>query len=222
MIVAERKPFEEIKAMIEGCKKILVVGCGECVSVCMAGGEKEVQILASQLRLAFEEEGKELEAGETTLVRQCDKEYLEKIKDNIDDYDAVISMACGAGVQFLAEMYDQKPVYPALNTQFIGVAEREGEWSERCRACSDCVLAYTGGICPVAICAKGLLNGPCGGTNDGKCELSKEKDCAWTLIYNRLDKLGKLDNIRKIFPAKKYSVQTTPGRRIHEAFKEKE
>ncbi len=222
MIVAERKPFEEIKAMIEGCKKVLIVGCGECVSVCMAGGEKEVQILASQLRLAFEEEGKKLEAGETTLERQCDKEYLEEIKDKVDDYDAVISMACGAGVQFLAEMYDSKPVYPALNTQFIGVAEREGEWSERCRACSDCVLAETGGICPVAICPKGLLNGPCGGTNDGKCELSKEKDCAWTLIYNRLDKLGKLDNIRKIFPAKKYSVQTTPGRRIHEAFKEKE
>jgi len=143
-------------------------------------------------------------------------------EDLINDYDAVISMACGAGVQFLAEMYDSKPIYPALNTQFIGVAEREGEWSERCRACGDCVLADTGGICPVAICPKGLLNGPCGGTNDGKCELSKEKDCAWTLIYNRLDKLGKLDNIRKIFPAKKYSVQTTPGRRIHEAFKEKE
>ncbi|MDY7032077.1 MAG: methylenetetrahydrofolate reductase C-terminal domain-containing protein [Thermodesulfobacteriota bacterium] len=222
MIVAERKPFEDIKAMIEDYNKILVVGCGECVSVCMAGGEKEVQILASQLRLAFEEQGKEIEVDETTLERQCDKEYLEEIKDKIDDYDAIISMACGAGVQFLAEMYNNKSVYPALNTCFIGVAEREGEWSERCRACGDCVLAETGGICPVAICAKGLLNGPCGGTNDGKCELSKEKDCAWTLIYNRLKDLDKLDNIREIFPPKKYSAQTTPGRRIHEAFKEKE
>ena len=222
MIVAERKPFEDIKAMIKDYNKILVVGCGECVSVCMAGGEKEVQILASQLRLAFEEEGKEIETEEITLERQCDKEYLDIIKDKMGDYDAVISMACGAGVQFLAEMYNNKPVYPALNTCFIGVAEREGEWSERCRACGDCVLAETGGICPVAICAKGLLNGPCGGTNDGKCELSKEKDCAWTLIYNRLKDLGALDNIREIFPAKKYSAQTTPGRRIHEAFKEKE
>ena len=218
MIVAERKPFEEIKAMIEGCKKVLVVGCGECVSVCMAGGEKEVQILASQLRLAFEEEGKELETGETTLERQCDKEYLEEIKEKIDDYDAVISMACGAGVQFLAEMYDSKSVFPALNTKFIGVAEGEGEWSERCRACSDCVLAETGGICPIAICAKGLLNGPCGGTNDGKWELSKEKDWSWTLIYNRLDKLGKLDNIREIFPPKKYSLHTNPITQTNEAY----
>ena len=222
MIVAERKPFEDIKVMIEDYNKILVVGCGECVSVCMAGGEKEVQILASQLRLAFEEQGKEIEVDEATLERQCDKEYLEEIKDKIDDYDAIISMACGAGVQFLAEMYNNKSVYPALNTCFIGVAERQGEWSERCRACGDCVLAETGGICPVAICAKGLLNGPCGGTNDGKCELSKEKDCAWTLIYNRLKDLDKLDNIQEIFPPKKYSAQTTPGRRIHEAFKEKE
>ncbi|MDY6855008.1 MAG: methylenetetrahydrofolate reductase C-terminal domain-containing protein [Thermodesulfobacteriota bacterium] len=222
MIVAKRKPFEEIKAMIEGCKKILVVGCGECVSVCMAGGEKEVQILASQMRLAFKEEGKDIEIADATLERQCDKEYLEQIKDKVDDYDTILSMACGAGVQFMAEMYDHKPVYPALNTCFIGVAEREGEWSERCRACSECVLGQTGGICPVAICAKGLLNGPCGGTNDGKCEVSKEKDCAWTLIYNRLEKLGKLDNIREIFPPKNHSAQTTPGRIIHEAFKEKE
>jgi len=222
MIVADRKPFDDIKAMLEGFERVLIVGCGECVSVCMVGGEKEVEILASQLRMAAGKEGKKIEIGEATLERQCDKEYLELLKDRIENYDVVVSMACGAGVQFLAEMYDHKVVLPATNTRFIGVTEGEGVWTERCRACSDCVLAETGGICPVTICAKGLLNGPCGGTNDGKCEVSKEKDCAWTLIYNRLNKLGRLDSIREIFPAKKYNVQTRPGRRIHEAFKEKE
>lgn len=222
MIVADRKPLSEIKARVEGYEKVLIVGCGTCVAVCMAGGEKEVEILASQLRMATKESGKEIETGEITALRQCDREYLEPLKEIIGKHDAIISMACGAGIQFLAEMYDDKPVYPAVNTRFIGVVEKEGMWSERCRSCSECVLADTGGICPVTICAKGLLNGPCGGTNDGKCEVDKLKDCAWTLIYNRLEKLGKLDNIREIFPPKNYNVQTTPGRRIHEAFEEKE
>jgi ferredoxin len=220
MIVAERKSLEQIEAMIEGFDKILVAGCGTCVAVCMAGGEKEVELLAAQLRMKAKVDGKQRTVDEITITRQCDKEYLDQIAKYVDDYDAVISTACGAGVQFLAERYDDKVVLPGLNTLFIGVAEEAGVWSQRCMACEDCVLDQTGGICPMTICAKNSLNGPCGGTNHGKCEVSEEKDCAWTLIYRKLEKTGRLDYMRKIQPPKDYSVMTKPRKYTHEAFRE--
>jgi ferredoxin len=220
MIVADRKPFEEIKTMLEGYTKILILGCGTCVSVCMAGGEKEVELLASQLRLACAEEDRDVQVDEATIQRQCDREYFDSIKDRIDQYDVILSMACGAGVQLAGELYEAKVVLPALNTTFIGIAQGEGIWDERCQACAQCVLGETGGICPITICPKGLLNGPCGGTNDGKCEVDKNKDCAWTLIYRRLEKQGRLENIKKIHNPRNYNVSTTPGRKVHEAYKE--
>jgi len=188
--------------------------------VCMAGGEKEVELLAAQLRMKAKRDGKARTVDEITITRQCDKEYLDQIAKYVGQYDAVISTACGAGVQFLAERYDDRIVLPALNTLFIGVAEGPGEWSQRCMACEDCVLDQTGGICPMTICAKNLLNGPCGGTNHGKCEVSDDKDCAWTLIYRRLEKIGRLDSMRKIQPPKDYSVMTKPRKHTHEAFRE--
>jgi len=220
MIVAQRKPLEQIEAMIEGFNNILIVGCGTCVAVCMAGGEKEVELLAAQLRMRAKLQNLPRKIDEITVTRQCDKEYLEQLAKCMDDYDAVVSMGCGAGVQFLAERYDDKIVLPALNTLFIGVAEEAGVWSQRCMACSDCVLDETGGICPMTICAKNLLNGPCGGTNGGKCEVDGEKDCAWTLIYRRMEKLGRLDVLKKIQPPKNYSLMTKPQKHTHEAFKE--
>jgi ferredoxin len=222
MIIAQRKPFEEIVQNIQDYKNILILGCGTCVAICMAGGEKEVGLLASQLRMAFKKAGKDVEIGEATIQRQCDREYIEPIREKASKYDLILSMACGVGVQYLAEILEPQIVMPALNTRFLGANEAEGEWGERCRACGNCVLAETGGICPITICAKSLVNGPCGGTNDGKCEVSKEKDCAWTLIYNRLDKVGKLDNIRKIFPPKKYSAQMNPARQVAEAYQKPE
>ncbi len=220
MIVAERKPLDQIEAMLGGFEKILVVGCGTCVAVCMAGGEKEVELLAAELRMKGKLDGKQRTIDEITVTRQCDKEYLEQLAKHIDNYDAVLSAACGAGVQFLAERYDEKIVLPALNTLFIGVAEDAGVWSQRCMACEECVLDQTGGICPMTICAKNLLNGPCGGTDHGKCEVDGEKDCAWTLIYNKMKKLGRLDYLKKIQPPKDYSVMTKPRKYTHEAFKE--
>jgi ferredoxin len=222
MIVAQRKPVEEIKQALEGYEKILIVGCGTCVAVCMAGGEREVGVLASMLKMSFKMEGKEVEIGEVTVERQCDKEFMQPLEEKIKDYQVVISLACGIGVQFLSELYEGTYVMPGVNTRFLGSNEGEGMWQERCRACGECVLAQTGGVCPITICAKGLLNGPCGGTNDGKCEVDKDKDCAWTLIYQRLEKLGKLDNIRSIFPPKNYQTQTTPARMIHEAYQKGE
>lgn len=218
MIVADRKPFAEIKEMVKDHKKILVLGCGTCVAVCMAGGEKEVELLASQLRLSAKLRGIGIEILEDTVTRQCDKEYMEPVLDKARGCDAVISMACGVGVQLLSDLIEEIPVYPGLNTRFIGTNEAEGQWYERCLMCGNCVLAETGGICPIAICAKSLLNGPCGGTNKGKCEVSSQKDCAWTLIYRRLEKQGKLNNIREIFPPRKNSLHTNPITQTNEAY----
>ncbi|MBW1895441.1 MAG: methylenetetrahydrofolate reductase C-terminal domain-containing protein [Deltaproteobacteria bacterium] len=221
MIVAKRKPFNEIKELVSGSQKILILGCGTCVAVCLAGGEKEVAVLSSQLRMALALENHDLEIDELTIERQCDEEFIQEVKDKVqvDDYDLILSMACGAGVQLLSDVFDHKAVAPALNTTFIGVAEGPGIWTERCRSCSDCVLAETGGICPVTICAKGLVNGPCGGARKGMCEVDPEKDCAWVLIYRRLDKLGQLDRMEQIQPPKKFSVQQHPAKIIHKAYK---
>jgi ferredoxin len=222
MIVGERKPLEQIEAMLEGFERILIVGCGTCVAVSMAGGEKEVEQLAAQLRMKGKLQGRERTIDEITVTRQCDKEYLEPLAKYVGDYEVILSAACGAGVQFLAERFDDKVVLPALNTLFIGVAEEPGVWSQKCMACEDCILDQTGGICPMTICAKNLLNGPCGGTAHGKCEVDGEKDCAWTLIYNKMKKLGRLELLTKIQPPKDYSVMTKPRKYVHRAFKEEE
>lgn len=213
MIIAERKPMEEIKQFIAPYKKVLVAGCGTCVTVCWAGGEKEVAVLASQLRLAGSAEGSDISVLEATVERQCEREMVAEIKDKVAEVEAVISLACGSGVQTMAEMFEDKPVFPGVNTTFIGMPEKEGLWVEMCGACGDCFLDRTGGICPVVRCAKGLLNGPCGGTRrGGKCEIDPEKDCTWVLIYRRLEKQGRLDVMRKYYAPKNYRAVKRPGK----------
>jgi len=152
MIMAEPKPIEEIINEIKDFDKVLIAGCNGCVAVCEAGGLKEVEILASALRMYFANRQKQIEIGEVSLTRQCDKEYLAELKDRIGNYDAVVSIACGAGVQFMVEMYEKMRVFPGVNTCFIGVTDEKGVWSERCQACGECILASTGGICPVRSC----------------------------------------------------------------------
>ncbi len=213
MIVAEKKPIEEIIGYTGGHDRILILGCNECVTVCEAGGKKEVEILASTLRMYFQKEGRSVTIDEETLERQCDHEYLEEIRDRVDNYDAIISLACGVGIQFTAEKYPTTLVYPGVNTCFLGATEERGVWGERCQACGQCVLAYTGGICPVARCAKRLLNGPCGGSTDGRCELSKEVPCAWQLIIDRLKALGRLEDYEKLFAIKDWSTDRAGGPR---------
>jgi ferredoxin len=213
MIIAERKPMEEIRQLVAPYKKVLVAGCGTCVTVCWAGGEKEVAMLASQLRLAASGEGKDISVVEATVERQCEREMVAEIKDKVAEADAVISLACGSGVQTMAEMFEDKPVLPGVNTTFIGMPEKEGLWVEMCAACGDCFLDRTGGVCPVVRCAKGLLNGPCGGTRrGGKCEIDPDKDCAWVLIYRRLEKQGRLDVMRKYYAPKNYRAVKRPGK----------
>jgi ferredoxin len=213
MITAERKNLEEIIASVRPFDRILLVGCNECVTVCAAGGRKEVGILSSALQMAFLKQGKTLIIKEHTLERQCDPEYVEELVTMIDGVDAVLSMACGCGVQEVARRFKDKPVFPAVNTKFMGASERQGVWSERCAGCGDCVLGYTGGVCPIARCSKQLLNGPCGGSGKGKCEISPDVDCAWQLIWDRLKALGMTDRYEEIIPAKDWRTGRGGGPR---------
>jgi len=205
MIVAERKPLDEIRGMIEGYGKVLTVGCGTCVSVCLAGGSKEVDTLNCELKLALGD--RETRLGGHTVKRQCDMEFLAELDEIAENYDAFVSMACGAGIQFLAERFPEKPVFPAVNTVSISVNRDVGWYEENCRACGTCVLGSTGGICPVTACAKGLFNGPCGGTNNGSCEIHNDQPCAWYRIYERLEKQGRLAQIIEFSPPRDWTNQ---------------
>ncbi len=198
MVKGKRKPLEEIKALIEPFNNVLVTGCGGCVSVCLVGGQREVDILISDLKGELKKEKIKKKFGRFTVERQCNKLFLSEMDEVASEYDCLISMACGAGAQHLAERFSGIPTFPAVNTAAVGVDREIGIYEENCRACGDCVLAYTGGICPVTRCAKGLFNGPCGGTDDGMCEVSKEIPCAWYDIYERLKKQDRLDQIIKI------------------------
>ncbi len=213
MITAERKPLEEIINSIRSFKKILLLGCNECVTVCSAGGRKEVEVLSSALQIAFLKKGRNIYIREETLERQCDSEYVEEISSYIDTVDVVLSMACGCGVQEVAQRYKKKVVLPALNTKFMGASEAPGIWAERCRGCGNCILGMTGGICPITRCAKQIMNGPCGGSSQGKCEISGEVDCAWHLIWNRLLELGIENSYEYIIPAKDWRAGNGSGPR---------
>lgn len=213
MIIAERKPIGEILDMIDGADTVLVAGCATCVADCMAGGEREVGILASGLRIALRQKGSNAEIIEVTVERQCEREFIENIRELVERADVVISTACGIGVQAMAERYRKTPIYPGVNTTFLGLREEEGLWTERCAACGECTLHLTGGICPVARCSKSLLNGPCGGSNGGKCEISEEIDCGWQLIIDRLEALGQLDRLEENIPPKNWATSRDGGPR---------
>lgn len=206
MIFAERKSIEEILAMIRGHKRVLLVGCATCVAECAAGGEEEVETLAPLLRMALAQEGGKIEIRTKTLERQCEWEFVEELRNLLPDVDAVLSLGCGIGVQALAERFPEARFYPGVNTSALALRAEQGVWVSRCAACGDCVLDETFGICPVARCAKGLMNGPCGGTRpNGRCELNEEADCAWKLIVERADAAGVLSELRKVRNPKDWS-----------------
>lgn len=221
MIVAKLKPFPEIKSMLADYSRVLVAGCGTCVAVCLAGGEKEASILASQLMLSAAIDQKDLEATAATVERQCDREFLHLFKDNVAQVEAIVSLACGAGIQFLAEEYPGVPVVPGVDTSFIGVAEAAGEWTERCRACNQCYLGMTAGVCPVAMCSKGLLNGPCCGTVHGKCEVDPDRNCAWTMIYERLENQSRGSLQDAVTEPMRHDICQSPGKNIHTAYQKR-
>ena len=213
MIVADRKSLSEIQDMVKDCRKILLVGCKGCVTVCNVGGLKEVQVLAATLRIAAKVADRPLIVEETVLERQCDPEYVEMLKPVVNDFDAVVSMACGVGPQFLAEAYPSQRFFPAVNTTFFGGAVAHGIWEERCAGCGTCVIHHFDGMCPVARCSKSLLNGPCGGSDHGKCEISKNVNCIWDMIVRKKTEQGRLDDLLDIVPAKNWQTARDGGPR---------
>ena len=213
MITAEQKPMDEIREMIAPYKRILTVGCASCVAECAAGGEKETGALASALRMACRMAGDEKVIHEKTLDRQCVKDFVIQLDDVIQDYNAILSLGCGAGVQAVAEMYKEVPVIPALNTEFLGETRDQGLWVENCIGCGDCMLYFFGGVCPLARCSKQLLNGPCGGSRDGKCEVDPDVPCAWQNIIDRLSTFNALDRLEMIYPPKDWSKKRGNGPR---------
>ena len=213
MIVAESKPIKELLEMVKDFKKILVVGCKGCVTVCNVGGAKEVAILASTLRISGKKEGLDVVVGEHTLERQCDPEYINELKDVIGDYDAVISIACGVGPQFISERYPASKVFPGVNTKFMGGAVEHGVWSERCAGCGTCLVHNFGGLCPIARCSKSLLNGPCGGSSNGKCEISNDVECIWDTIVLKMMEQDRLSELMEFKPPKSWSTARDGGPR---------
>jgi ferredoxin len=213
MIIAEQKSLQEIKTLIGDAQNVLVVGCGTCVTVCFAGGAREAAITSASLRMSTKLDGSPKQVSDVTVQRQCEWEYLDQIAEQVKEADLVLSLGCGIGVQAIAEHFPQAWVVPGLNTSFLGLPTEQGIWAERCAACGDCILGLTGGICPIARCSKSLLNGPCGGSEDGHCEINPDVPCAWQLIYDRLNSMGKLHVLLEIQPPKNWRTARDGGPR---------
>jgi hypothetical protein len=205
VITVEQKKLEEIAEMTKGYNRLLILGCETCAAMSLAGGKRQAEEVAEAIRIARKKSGDGGEIVEDAIARQCEPEFVDLVGESMEQCDAVVSLACGAGVQLLAERYPDKVILPGCNTSFLGITEKLGVWSERCAGCGNCILDKTGGLCPIARCAKQLLNGPCGGSMNGKCEISKNVDCVWQLIIDRLTRLGRLDMLEEIFPAKDWS-----------------
>ena len=205
--ITKQKPFDEVEQLLDRFDRVYIIGCGTCATMTRTGGIDQVLEMKEQLQ----EQGK-LVTGWTVIPTACDEMTEVALKENdeaIKNANCILVMACALGVHRLS-LYISKPVIPALDTLFIGVEDSPGNFHEVCAQCGQCVLGETAGICPLTACHKGLLNGPCGGTNNGKCEVDKEKDCAWTLIYQRLKEQDRLDLMRKYHPPKNYQVVPRP------------
>jgi ferredoxin len=213
MIVASPKSITELKSIIAEHKKVLFVGCGTCVTVCLAGGEREVSISSYAMRMARKLDRNPIEITQITIERQCENEFLKDLAEAASKVEAIVSFGCGAGVQAIAERFPDKPVYAGLNTQFLGILEGQAVWTEKCLGCGNCMLAQFGGICPVTRCAKRLLNGPCGGSLESRCEVDSDRPCAWQLIYTRLKNIGQLERLDEVVPPKDWSSAWYSGAR---------
>ena len=213
MIVASPKSISELKDPIARHSKVLFVGCGTCVTVCLAGGEREVGIASYAIRMARKIEGRSLDLRQITIERQCENEFIKDLAESAAKVEAIVSFGCGAGVQAIAERFPGKPVYPGLNTQFLGILEEQAIWTEKCLGCGDCMLAQFGGLCPVTRCAKRLLNGPCGGSTEDRCEVDEDRPCIWQLIYSRLKNINQLDRLAAIVPPKDWRSAWHSGAR---------
>jgi ferredoxin len=221
MIVASLKPIVEIMEMICGYPRVLIVGCGGCTAVCLTGGQREVDDLRRKLAKEFKKEQTRVVLHGFTVERQCEMDFIEALDPMKDTCEAILSLGCGAGVQLIAERYPDLPVFPALDTVFVGVKREVGWYEEKCRSCGDCQLGYTGGTCPVTRCGKSLFNGPCGGTQGkGGCELDENVPCAWFEIVERLERQGRLSCLEKVRSPMKWKNQIQ-GTLVLDAYKDR-
>jgi len=207
--ITQQKPEEEIDRLLDELGRVFIIGCGTCVTLTRTGGRPEVDAMRESLSA----KGK-LMTGDVILPVACDHltgEALKEYGPQIDQADVLLIMTCAFGVQTIAQQL-KKMVVPALDTLFLGKETHVGEFNEICTQCGACILGETGGICPVTSCHKGLVNGPCGGTNIGKCEIDSNKDCVWTLIYNRLKELDRLDSMRKYQKPRNHQGEPSPGK----------
>jgi ferredoxin len=207
--ITRAKPMEVVLGGLTGYDRVFIAGCGTCATMCRTGGVEEVAAMSK----ALEEAGK-LVTGSLVIPTACDTlthACMEQNQEAMDDAQVALVMSCAFGVQTVAD-YVGRPVQPALDTLFFGLETAPGRFSEVCMQCGDCVLAQTAGICPVTACHKGLLNGPCGGTNNGMCEIDSNIDCAWTLIYNRLKEIGRLDLMKSYCAPKNFQAMAKPGK----------
>ncbi len=209
MLISEQKPLEEILSYLDGEKNIFLIGCKGCAEGCESGGEKQV------LEMKHALEGQSKSVTGFSLIDMVCNETLTRMKlkthqKEMKAADSILVLTCGIGVQTVAQVTD-KVVHPGCNTLSSGGAHAEWKEAERCLECGDCMLDFTGGICPIARCSKHLLNGPCGGSQGGKCEVDPSIPCAWQLIIERLTKLGQLDKLEKIVAPKNWSVSLIAG-----------
>lgn len=213
MIVGHQKPFKEIKEKLSPYSRVLIFGCGTCTKTCFAGGEDEVATLAALLRLAFRKDGEKKQIEEFTIERQCEDEFIREAAAAIGRNEAVLSLACGAGVQMVSRRFKNSLIIPGVNTTFMGVLEKQGLFTEECLGCGNCIVDEFGGVCPLSRCAKKLLNGPCGGSHDGKCEVNPETDCAWQAIINLARENGRLDKLNAYVPPRDWRTSYSGGPR---------
>ncbi len=209
MIITKKKEKEDILETLKGIQSVFLLGCSECASLCGTGSPEALEEMKSLL----ESEGKKV-SGTAMAKTGCQvlgsKVELKPHKAEIDSADAILVMSCGAGTQAMVEVFKDKKVYPANDTTFLGNMTRFQQFDERCSMCGECIIDKTGGICPVTTCPKGILNGPCGGTNNGMCEVSPDIECAWAKIYARMERTGELDKLKQTLPPKDYSKKLSP------------
>jgi ferredoxin len=213
MITGQQKTIKAIKEKLALYSRVLILGCGTCVKTCFAGGEDEVATLSSALRLAFKKDGKNIKIEELTIERQCEDEFIREAATAVARNEVVLSLACGAGAQMVGSRFPKTAVLPGVDTTFIGILEKQGLFLERCLGCGDCIIDKFAGICPISRCAKKLLNGPCGGSKDGKCEVDPDTECAWQVIVTRAGETGQMEKLAKYVPPKDWRTSHAGGSR---------